>query len=260
MAYQQYPRSYGPYPGGNTASAPSGATAIIAGMSACLGVLGNLGGGLVLLVIGVARGGVEFAGIDLLDLLRYRGYYTFPSVVTVVVGVGHIITAIVLAVGAIMLFSRKAAGRSLVVAGCAGTILWRIVGVIGIVRIIGPEEVGLILGGDGALGSVIFPIATMVLALVPATSTWLAYRPSSVQPGYPQSGRPRPGFAPPHNPQFGTPQSGTPRPGYPQQPYNGRAAPVYAPPSGVPQPGPAYPSASDPLAESSETRRQQGGW
>ncbi|WP_405181500.1 hypothetical protein OG225_10475 [Nocardia sp. NBC_01377] len=260
MAYQQYPGAYGPNPGGNSAPAPSGATAIIAGVSACLGVLGNLGGAVVLLVIGVARGGVEFAGIDLLDLLRYRGYYTFPSVVAVAVGVGHIITAIVLAVGAIMLFNRKASGRALAVAGCAGTILWRIVGVIGIVRIIGPEEVGPVLGGEGALVSVIFPIATMILALVPATSKWLAYRPSSARPGYPPPGRPQPGFAPPYNPHFGTPQFGTPQPGYPQQPYSGQAAPVYGPPSGVPQPAPAYPSAPDPLAESPESWRQQGGW
>ncbi|MEV0712269.1 DUF4064 domain-containing protein [Nocardia aurea] len=297
MAYPQYPGGYNPYPGGYSmpAAAPNGATAIIAGVLAGLGALSNLVGGGFNVAFSAADFGSDLSEFDSTGLLGNESYSTFA----LVTGIVSIITAVVLGVGAIMLFNRKALGRTLVAAACAVCILSQLVGVVVVLGLLSSTDVSPVSGGLSGIFSIVFPVATLVLALVPATSRWLAHRPTEVPPGYgyPQQGYPQPGYPDARDQQYGGSQPGYQQPGYPQQPPGipGTGAPlgdpVYSAPPSVPQPGypqqdhgipapsvplgdpaysappplprpdPAYPPPPVPLTKSQdETWKPQGGW
>ncbi|MET7769175.1 hypothetical protein [Nocardia sp. NPDC005366] len=269
MAYPNYPGGYDPYPGGY-ASAPGGATAIITGVLACLGALANLFGGVIGVWLGSSQYGADLADYDSTGLLGNDGYYTF----VLVTGIVELITAPILAVGAIMLFNRKVLGRTLIVAGCLVVIVSQIGGTG--VLLSSVDTGGAFTGGVGGIFGAVFPIATLILALVPATSRWLAYRPSTVAPpgypqpgyGYPQPGYPQPGYPQPDPSQPGYPQAVAPPPGYPAPGYPQPAppgGPAYSEPSAMPQPGPAYPPTPVPQSDSvdesqDETWKRPGGW
>ncbi|MEV0296596.1 hypothetical protein [Nocardia sp. NPDC050710] len=245
MAYPQYPGRYEPYPaaGYSTSGPPGGGTAITAGVLACLGVLANLLGGGASIWLGLTEYGSDLDEYDSTGLLANPAYYTFA----LITGVIAILVALVLGVGAVLLFTRKTLGRTLIVAGCAVVIVSQIAGVIVTVAIAGSiSEAGMFSGVSGLIG-LVFPITTAVLALVPPTTRWLAYRPSEFpqQPGYPQAGFPPPGY-----PQHGYPQAN--QGGYPQGPPFGypQPGPAITPPPAAPEPSPPYqPPPSDPQAK-----------
>ena len=85
--------------------------------------------------------------------------------------------AAVLLVGAIMLFQRSIVGRGVVVAGCALSILGSLA------SLIFGAAVGEIAPGSSC--GVIFPIITIVLALLPSTTQWIRAKHAPTQPTYP---------------------------------------------------------------------------
>ncbi|WP_051727574.1 hypothetical protein [Nocardia brasiliensis] len=179
MVSPQYPSGYNPYPGyPGVVPAPSGATAITAGVLACVGAVGQLLGGVVNLVFGIIDIGHELGEYDSTGLLGQSWYRTFA----LTTGVAAMLTAVPLGVGAIGLLRRKQFGRMLVVLGCAAAIVLGIVS-FALVQSAGgswDSSINLSTGISGLVG-LLFPVGTAVLALVPATTRWLAHTP----PAYP---------------------------------------------------------------------------
>ncbi|MBF6129163.1 hypothetical protein [Nocardia brasiliensis] len=179
MVSPQYPSGYNPYPGyPGVVPAPSGATAITAGVLACVGAVGQLLGGVVNLVFGIIDIGHELGEYDSTGLLGQSWYRTFA----LTSGVAAMLTAVPLGVGAIGLLRRKQFGRMLVVLGCAAAIVLGIVS-FALVQSAGgswDSSLNLSTGISGLVG-LLFPVGTAVLALVPATTRWLAHTP----PAYP---------------------------------------------------------------------------
>ncbi|PXX63060.1 hypothetical protein DFR70_106114 [Nocardia tenerifensis] len=223
MNYPQYPGGYQPYPAYPAATqAPSGATAITAGVLACVGAVGELFGGLADLAIGII--GWEVFGLD--GPLTSGWYHTF----TIVLGVVGLVAAVLLGVGGVGLFSRKSFGRVLVAVGCAVVVVAGIVGLVLTQTMLDSyDSTSVISGGIGGLLGLIFPVATAILVLLPATSRWLAHTPAMVpppyyaNPGFPQGVPAWPGVdaQPPVSAQqagFPTPQAGWGQPGAAGQP------------------------------------------
>ncbi|MEV0249898.1 hypothetical protein AB0H76_25080 [Nocardia sp. NPDC050712] len=210
MVYpQQYPGQYDPYAGGGYApgpAAPSGGTAITAGVLAALGAVSQLAGAAISLTTSTVFTDSGLSDSDLTSQLR-----TLMTVTSVV----SFLVAALLGGGAVLLFLRKAAGRILVAAGCGLVIVAQLANTVLMATLFADlDDDGSVLAvaGLSAVFSLIFPIVTLVLALLPATARWLAHRPAEA--GYPY-GQPPMGYQQP-NPYGYNPSGGYGQPpGYP---------------------------------------------
>ncbi|WP_194816731.1 hypothetical protein [Nocardia sp. XZ_19_385] len=219
MSYPHNPGGYQPYgPTVGWEPKPSGGTAISAGVLAALGTVAQLLGGVGVLWLALATSD---------GLSDEDGLYAF-----VLVGAGFaLLTAVLLGIGSVTLFLRKAIGRILIAVGCAIHILAQIASIVVSVAAVGEYADDDLIGtGLGGLIGIVFPIATLILVLLPSTARWLAYRPAEAgyppyAPGYPPAGYP------PQNP-FAPNQFGGFAP--PQDAYGYGPAPVF--PAGQPAP------------------------
>ncbi|MFI9405709.1 hypothetical protein [Nocardia sp. NPDC052316] len=194
MSYPQYPGGYNPYPAYSAGvPAPSGATAVTAGVLACIGSIGQLLGGGISLAFGLI--GWQLQDYDTSGLFSQDWFQTWA----IVSGVLSLVTAVVLGVGAVAMFSRRSFGRLLVVVGCVTVVVAQLVGFVLVRSIDGSSDgLGVISDDAGSLIGLIFPVATAVLALIPPTTRWLAYSPAAAVPrqyGYPYPGPPQPGLS-----------------------------------------------------------------
>ncbi|MBB5911516.1 hypothetical protein BJY24_000383 [Nocardia transvalensis] len=231
MNYPQYQGGYHPYPYA-PARGPGGGTAITAGVLASLGAAGQGLGGVMNIVLGATR------SQDLSSMTDANWYVAY----TIASGVIALIAAGLLAGGAVGLFRRKRSGRMPVVAGCATTL------VIGIVSLLVAFEART---AGGAVAAVVllsatigmaFPIVTIVLTLVPATTRWLAAdpaQPAAPQPYPAQQYPPQPYPGQPYPPQQvggqQYPSAQSPAQQYPPAQSSGQS---YSP---QPYPGQSYP-------------------
>lgn len=232
-----YPH-YEPYPPA-PAPAPGGGTAISAGVLASIGSASQLLGGGMNIVLGVTNLGTDLADYDSTGLFAQQWFKTYA----LVTGVIALITAILLGVGAVMMFTRKPLGLVLVVAGCAVVVIAGIAEYMVTLRYTASGGgAAAISGGVGGLIGLVFPIATAVLALIAPTTRWLNYDPASAY-APPVARYPYGPAAPPPGPaaySFGsgaTPYSPAPT-GYPQ----------YGPYAPYPQAASAY-SGTDQAAQ-----------
>ncbi|WP_433626528.1 hypothetical protein [Nocardia sp. CA-120079] len=233
MGYPQYE----PYPS-VPAPAPGGGTAITAGVLASIGSVGQLLGGGFNIVLGLTDLTRDLSEYDSTGLFAQSWIKTY----LLVAGSIAVVTAFLLGIGAIMMFTRRPLGRVLVVAGCAVVVIAGITEYAVTLHYTSSggsaAEIG---GGIGGLIGLIFPIATAVLALVPATTRWLNHNPAAAPPvamypygpGAPTAGHPSGPAVPPAGypsgpavPPAGYPSGSTP---YPPSPY-----PQYGPSADVP--------------------------
>ena len=150
-----YPVGHPPFP----PSRPSAATALSAGILALFGGIAGLGFA-VFGVASMAHHGFDAKGV-LYDLV-FVGYAT------------------VLLVGAVLLLQRKTIGKVLVAGSCAVAVL---AGLTAVVQAIMNGAADLAVGFAVIIVPLfVFPIATLVLALLPSTAKWLAPRPDSTSP------------------------------------------------------------------------------
>ena len=142
---------------------PSGATGI---GSAVLATLGGLSGFVVAVVGGIG-------GSTLVRLERPLGYVitTFAGVVTSV-AFGAMLLA-----GAVLLFRRKMIGRHLVIAGSITAVASYALFFAGVVT--SPDRHISAFGiGVTVVVACLFPIITLVLALLPSTLEWIRAKPN----------------------------------------------------------------------------------
>ncbi|MEV6274660.1 hypothetical protein [Nocardia sp. NPDC051832] len=205
MSYPQNPGGYQPYgPTQGWEPAPGGGTAIAAGVLAALGAVAQLLAGGAVLWLAFATS--ELLGDD----------EEFAAFILVGAGIS-LLTAVLLGVGSVTLFLRKAIGRILIAVACGIHILAQIASMVITAAVVsGFSDDDLVSTGIGGVIGIVFPIATLILVLLPPTARWLAYRPSEVAyppygPAYPPAGFPPQnpfapnqfgGFAPPQD-QFG---------------------------------------------------------
>lgn len=222
MSYPQYE----PYPSA-PAPAPGGGTAITAGVLASIGSAGQLLGGGFNIVLGLTDLARDLSEYDSTGLFAQSWIKTY----LLVVGSIAVVTAFLLGVGAVMMFTRRPLGRVLVVAGCAVVVIAGIAGYAVTLHYTTSGGSAAEIGGSiGGLVGLIFPIATAVLALVPPTTRWLNYNPVAAPsvamypygPAVPPAGYPSGPAVPP----AGYPPGPTP---YPPSPY-----PQYGPSADVP--------------------------
>lgn len=143
---------------------PSGVTAIVTAVLAGFGAVMTLGNGIVGLVGLVALFGD--AGLRTLAA-RSAGMLTLTVLATLL----SVVCGVLLLAGTVMLVQRKMIGRRLIVSGCVLIILGSLI------------SLGLSLGAAGRYGapgtsglailSLVLPIATIVLAVLPATGAWI---------------------------------------------------------------------------------------
>ncbi|GED96844.1 hypothetical protein [Gordonia crocea] len=168
-AYDPYVAAYGPM---GPYGAPSGGTAITAIVLAYLGVAAGVVG-MITSIVGLSLGTVSGAH-------RLPVFYWASAIF-------DLIPITLLAIGATMMIRRRQAGRILVVAGCAVTLLAGVVGgvVTGVLAGTGGNQAGAYLIGVviGAVLAMIPPVVTVVLALLPATLRWLQAPQMGVGPG-----------------------------------------------------------------------------
>ncbi|MDG4667284.1 hypothetical protein [Mycobacterium sp. 236(2023)] len=149
---------------------PSGVTAALAIILAGLGALACLGSGLlgILGLIGLSAPGSTSgfrtsAGIagDLFPVLVFGVALNFVS-------------GVLLTVGTVQLARRRLNGRGLIVGGCGVTIGSALLSLGYAASSTTPYGA---FGGDGLeIVSFIFPVATLMLVLVPPTTAWLTAR------------------------------------------------------------------------------------
>lgn len=184
----QQPYGYPPAP----PAAPNGATGIIAGVLAGLGALVNTVGG-AFMAIGLAALGSDDSSLG-------ESVYWTPIIAIAVL---NIIAGVVLSVGTVMLFLRKMIGRWLVVAGCAVSIVSSLIS-LGMTSMVSAYAYASTGKATDVIG-VIFPIATLILVLLPSTTAWINAK--------------RTGAPPQHHPaQSYPPQQYPPQPPYPGYP------------------------------------------
>ena len=170
-AYGQGPYGQGAYgqPGGYPTPRPSGGTAITAA------VLSFLGGAAAL--FGIIANVVAVVAIAALSDLEASlpGWYTGVLVMSVI---AEIILAVLLIWGGVAVLRHKMIGRLLVAGGCGVAIVFGLIGSIaGLAVEAQLRDDNISTGiGSGAFGFVglIFPVATMILVLVPPTAEWIA--------------------------------------------------------------------------------------
>lgn len=175
-----YPQHAG-YPGGQQPygmppmppASPSGLTGILAGVLAGLGGIANFGGGIVM-----AFGLAVIMGESTVD----TGAAVTGSMWTGLIAITmlNIISGLLLLIGAVMLLLRKIVGRGLVIVGCALNILSSLVS-LSLPSTIADYEYGDT-GSD--VVTLIFPIATIVLTLLPSTTAWIQAERNPVTPQY----------------------------------------------------------------------------
>lgn len=169
--YQGYPQQPG-FPGGYPPPAipplapasPSGGTGITAGVLAGLGALANLGAGIFGLI------GLAALNSDS-TFQSASGISGGVSALLIVMTLLSVVIGLVLLAGTVMLLQRKMVGRWLVVAGCAMTIVGSLIS-LGLSAAV-TARYGYYGGNGFAVLGLIFPIATLVLALLPATTAWI---------------------------------------------------------------------------------------
>ncbi|MFE9582870.1 hypothetical protein ACFYO1_41315 [Nocardia sp. NPDC006044] len=253
MNYPQYPGGYNPYPGYSTGMpAPSGATAITAGVLASVGAVGQLLGGGISLAFGLL--GRQLDEYDTTGLFSDDWFQTWA----IASGAVSLVVAIVLGVGAIGMFSRKSFGRLLVVVGCVAVIVSEIVGFAIARSFVGSSDSlsGTLSGGTSGLFGLVFPLATAVLALLPMTSRWLAHTPVATVPQ--QYGFSYPG---PQGQAWPQPPVDQPQGAWAQP---GQGVPQSAAPSGSPwqqsPPQAVWGAPAQPGASGGESPAAQGAW
>ncbi|MED5815785.1 hypothetical protein VST63_25790 [Mycolicibacterium sp. 050232] len=177
-----YPQQSG-FPGGQQPyglppippAAPSGVTGIIAGALAVLGVLSNFGSGGIGLFALAVLGNEDAVGASDSISGGVRPWLIVTAVLCLVSG-------LLLLIGAVTLFQRKMIGRWLVVAGCALTIISGLVSFgVSLTKLEGYVPMG-----ENALSLVglVFPIATIVLVLMPPTAAWIRAKQNPVAPQF----------------------------------------------------------------------------
>ncbi|WP_157110171.1 hypothetical protein [Nocardia anaemiae] len=261
MSYPQYQ----PYPS-VPAPAPSGGTAITAGVLASVGSAGQLLGGGLNIVLGATDLARDLAEYDSTGLFVHSWFKTY----LLVTGSIAVVSAFLLGVGAVMMFTRRPLGRVLVVAGCAVVVVAGIAGYAVTARY---TTSGASAAEIGGLFGLIFPIATAVLTLVPPTRRWLDYRPVAAPsvgaypygpagypagPGVPSAGYPSGSAMPPAGYPSGP---GVPPAGYPFGPgvsSAGYPSGPGVPPAGYP-PGAGVPSAESPSVPTPYSPYPQSG-
>ncbi|CRZ17263.1 hypothetical protein [Mycolicibacterium neworleansense] len=160
------PGPYGPVP--TPPASPSGVTGIIAGVLAGLGGLANVFGGLgmafgLAVIVGESpdTSGSGWSGLIAITML-------------------NIVAGLLLLIGTVLLFLRKMAGRWLVAAGCSVSIVSALISLALPATIEDYEYQST--GSD--LVALIFPIATLVLVLVPPTGAWIRAKENPVAPQF----------------------------------------------------------------------------
>lgn len=176
--YQGYPQQPG-YPGGyppqQPPAPPSSTTGIFAGVLAGLGAVANLGGGLLGLIGLIAvSGDSTFRSSSALS----GGVFALLIIVTLL----GVACGLILLAGSVMLLQRKMTGRWLVIGGCALTIVGSLVNLgVNAAVTAGYEYYG---GNGFAVLGLIFPVATIVLTLLPSTTAWIQAKPNPVTAPY----------------------------------------------------------------------------
>ncbi|OKH84313.1 hypothetical protein EB75_05225 [Mycobacterium sp. ST-F2] len=170
--YQQgYPQP-GAYPGGfpppPTPAAPSGGTAVTAGVLALLGGLTHFFGG-----------SAQALGLSAMmrESATDSGWGSLIAITTL-----NIISGAFLLAGALTLLMRKPVGRWLITAGCGISILSALINFTLTPDSIGDYSYSRGIGAD--MVGVLFAIATIVLALVPSTTAWIQAKRNPVAPQY----------------------------------------------------------------------------
>ncbi|MCV7066668.1 hypothetical protein H7H51_14845 [Mycolicibacterium farcinogenes] len=152
---------------------PSGTTGTIAAVLAALGAVAGLGGG-VLAAIGLsAASGMSSLSGGVYALLIALVLFSF-------------VFGLMIATGAVLLFQRKMLGRWLVVGACVLAILSGLIS-FGVSAAATAAVYGSYSAGNGGvlnLVTLVFPIATLVLALLPSTTAWIKAKPNPVAPQY----------------------------------------------------------------------------
>jgi hypothetical protein len=163
-----YPGGQQPYPlppAPNTS--PSAVTGVIAAVLAGLGGVGNVVGGLVM-----AFGLAVMISESTYDV--DTGEWTGLTAITML----NIVAGVLLSVGTVMLLFRKMTSRWIVVAGCAVSI------VSTFISLAMPSTFAEYqYSGKGAdVVGLIFPIATIVLVLLPSTAAWIRAKQNGAPP------------------------------------------------------------------------------
>ncbi|GAC57972.1 hypothetical protein GOHSU_28_00270 [Gordonia hirsuta DSM 44140 = NBRC 16056] len=175
-AAQQYPNqpqfAGGPYPGTPPTGGPSGVTSRIAAILALLGVIHML----VLLVNTAGASVDDISGLTASQVDSIETLNTAQLVTAILVG-------LLLAAGGVLMLLRNVIGRWLVIGGCVlDIIVWLVVG-IWLQQVLSDvsDRPGVELDTAYATGMgiawfivLLFPIVTLVLALVPSTTKWFA--------------------------------------------------------------------------------------
>jgi hypothetical protein len=161
-----YPGVQQPYPLPPAPStSPSAVTGVIAAVLAGLGGLANVLGGLL----------TTFGLAVMISESTYdieSGEWTGLIAITML----NIVAGVLLSAGTVMLLLRKMTSRWIVVAGCAVSI------VSSFVSLSMPSTFAEYqYGGKGAdVVGLVFPIATIVLALLPSTAAWIRAKQNGV--------------------------------------------------------------------------------
>ncbi|MGY1988950.1 hypothetical protein [Mycolicibacterium fortuitum] len=143
-------------------ASPTAVTGIIASILAGLGALANIVGG----------GAMAFAlSLLISDSSEAAGPAWGGWTPLIAMTVLNIVAGLLLLVGAVTLLLRKMIGRWLVAAGCAVSIVSTVISLTWTPSVIADYEYD---GGvDTGLVGVFFPIATLVLVLLPSTASWI---------------------------------------------------------------------------------------
>ncbi len=169
--YQQgYPQPGG-FPGGYPPvppAAPGGGTAVTAGVLALLGGLTHFFGG--------AAQAVGLSAV-MQDSGTGSGWGSLIAIVTL-----NIIGGAFLLPGALTLLLRKRVGRWLIAAGCGISILSAFINFTLTPDSIGDYSYARGIGAD--LVGILFAVATIVLAWLPATAAWIQAKRTPVAPQY----------------------------------------------------------------------------
>ncbi|OBB94459.1 hypothetical protein A5779_19675 [Mycolicibacterium peregrinum] len=147
---------------------PSGVTGIIAGVLAGLGGLANVVGGLFMafglsILIGETSDAARSAWTPLVAITGL-----------------NIVAGVLLLIGTVTLLLRKMIGRWLVAAGCSASILSTLINLTWTPSAIADYEYDRGVAAD--LVGVIFPIATLVLVLLPSTAAWIQAKQNPIAP------------------------------------------------------------------------------
>jgi hypothetical protein len=153
--------------------APSGVTGIIATVLAGLGAAMCLGGSL-LGILGLAGVSGFGSGSRIQTSVGISGAVLPVLILGIVL---NLVSGALLTAGTVTLAQRRTSGRRFVVSGCAVTLAGNLLSLGYATSAMGPNGGG----ATFALLGLIFPIATLVLVLVPSTNAWITAkrRPSS---------------------------------------------------------------------------------